>query len=114
VSSAGTIVQRFFSPGERAAYAALPEDQKPEAFYRCWTGKEAYLKALGKGLVHLARFDTSFAPGKPARLLCVDGDLDKASNWSLATLDPAPGYVAALAVEGQGWDLECWQYPWPA
>jgi 4'-phosphopantetheinyl transferase len=35
---------------EKAALRALPEELRAEEFLRIWTGKEAYLKALGLGL----------------------------------------------------------------
>jgi 4'-phosphopantetheinyl transferase len=44
-------------------------------------------------------------------LLSLDGDPSAAARWSLRELTPAPGYVAALAVEGKGWQLTCWHYP---
>lgn len=108
----GQIAARFFSSGENAVLDALPTDQKQEAFFNCWTRKEAYIKAIGDGLAQpLHQFDVSLAPGKPARLLSVKGDPEEASRWSLKALIPAPDYVAALAVEGHGWELQCWQWP---
>jgi 4'-phosphopantetheinyl transferase len=56
-------------------------------------------------------FDVSLAPGEPARLLRVDGDPQQACRWCLLALMPAAGYVAALAVEGHGWRLACWEWP---
>ena len=105
------IVERFFSPAERATFHSLPSDQKLHAFFNCWTRKEAYLKALGDGLSRsLDDFDVSLAPGEPARLLRVKGNPHEVSRWSLCELNPAKGYAAALAVEGHGWSLACWQW----
>ncbi len=44
------LARRFFHPAETALLEALAPDQLPLAFYRLWTLKEAYLKALGTGL----------------------------------------------------------------
>ena len=105
------IAERFFSPREIAALRALPADAQREAFFACWTRKEAYLKARGDGLaLDLDQFDVSLVPGEPAALLSTDGDPQEASHWSLQELNPGPGYAAALAVEGQDWQLKCWQW----
>ena len=52
----------------------------------------------------------SLVPSEPAALLSVKDDPQEANRWSLQELDPGPGYVAALAVEGHGWQLKCWQW----
>jgi 4'-phosphopantetheinyl transferase len=105
------IAARFFSVRERTSYRELPSGQRQEAFYLCWTRKEAYIKAKGEGLSRpLSQFDVSLIPEEPARLLWVGWDPDEASRWSLVTLIPSPGYVASLAVEGHAWDLCFWRY----
>ena len=105
------ITERFFSPREVAALRALPIDMQPEAFFRCWTRKEAYIKAKGTGLsIPLDTFDVSPAPMEPAVLLNVNGDPEETSRWSLQELSVDSGYAAALAVEGHDWQLKCWQW----
>lgn len=106
------IGARFFSMRENAALGVFPRSQKLEAFFNCWTRKEAYLKATGDGLARpLDQFDVSLSPGEPARLLHVEGDVQETARWSLQALAPACGYVATLAVEGHDWHLACWQWP---
>jgi len=96
----------FMSARELDQLSALPADQQLEAFYLCWTRKEAYIKARGIGLVQpLECLDVSMAPGEPPCLLRVEGDPGETHRWSLLSFTPAPGYVAALAVEGHGWDI---------
>ena len=105
------IAEHFFSAHERANLRALPAEMKHQAFFNCWTRKEAYIKAHGEGLsLPLDQFDVSLAPGEPAALLATRGDPQEALRWSLQTLAPGSGYVAALAVEGQGWQLTCWHW----
>ena len=112
VPNAENIALRFFSEREKAVFTALPPSQKQAAFFNCWTRKEAYMKAIGEGLaLPLDQFDVSLSPGEPARLLGIKGDRCAVTRWFLQELTPAPSYVAALAVEGHGWRLKCWQWP---
>ena len=106
------IAERFFSRGEIATLRALPLSLRKCAFFLCWTRKEAYIKARGEGLsIPLDQFDVSLIPGEPAALLSTRPDADEALRWSLQELTLASGYVAAVAVEGHGWSLSCWQWP---
>jgi 4'-phosphopantetheinyl transferase len=108
---ADAVSERFFSPRERAVLRDCPQAQKSEAFFRCWTRKEAFIKAIGQGLSHpLDRFDVSLAPGESARFLAIDEDTKIASRWLLRELNPAPGYLGALAIEGRDWHLTCLHY----
>jgi 4'-phosphopantetheinyl transferase len=93
------IAERYFSRAEAAMLRTLPLAVQRDAFFRCWTRKEAYVKARGEGLsLPLDQFDLSSASGEP-------------QGWSLQDLVPAPDYVAALAVAAQGCSLACWQWP---
>ena len=77
-----------------------------QAFYNCWTRKEAYIKAVGKGLAQpLDQFEVSLEPGEPARLLNLKGCPHERPRWSLKSFTPELGYVAALAVEGHRWQF---------
>jgi len=100
-----------FSPNEQAVLRSLPNDVKQEAFYNCWTRKEAYIKAKGKGMyIPLDQFDVSFLPGEPAALLQSRGESHEIRRWTLQELAPGNGYSGALAVEGYDWSLSCWQW----
>lgn len=104
------IADRFFSKSEADQLRRLPEEIRQAAFFSCWTKKEAYIKARGAGLsIGLDQFDVAFAPGEPPALLRANGD--EPSRWSLMALSPEPGFMSAIAVEGSGWRLECWQCP---
>jgi 4'-phosphopantetheinyl transferase len=106
------IAATVFSPLEKAALAALPEPAQLLAFYRGWTRKEAYVKARGMGLASsFDQFTVSLAQDEPARLVRVEGnDAEETARWSLRTLEPAAGYVGALAVKGHGWRLSQWHW----
>lgn len=97
------IAQRFFAPAEVAALRGLPEEARTHAFFTCWTRKEAFIKARGKGLsIPLDAFEVSLVPGAEAAVLVTHDDPAEAGRWSLHELHPGPGYVGALAVAGDG------------
>ncbi len=96
------IAERFFAPEEVAALRSLPSAAQRQAFFDCWTRKEAFVKARGEGLAFPPnRFTVSLAPGEPAALRSVAGDPAEAGRWHLQALTVRPGYAAALAFDGQ-------------
>jgi 4'-phosphopantetheinyl transferase len=105
------LAGRFFSANENAVYRTLPAVDRRMAFFRCWTRKEAFIKAVGEGLSHpLDRFDVTLAPDQPAAILTIDGEPVEASAWSLFHLEPTADYVGAVAVRGAVRQLSGWVY----
>lgn len=103
------IARRFFSPHEQEQLAAVTADDKFEAFFRCWTRKEAYIKAKGEGLwLPLDQFDVCVAAGADNVLLATRPDGSEAARWSLREVAAGPGYVAALCVAGPAFRLRDW------
>ena len=96
------IARRFFAPTEVAELDGLQGMDFVHAFFACWTRKEAYIKAVGLGLsLGLDTFAVSVAPNEPARLLSAEGGPVEVARWGLHSLEVAPGYAAALAIEGR-------------
>ena len=105
------VAERFFSPAEVRSLGSLPAHLRTQGFFNCWTRKEAYIKALGKGLSHpLDSFCVSLAPGEPARLISTDKDPLEAACWSIVDLKPYRGYAAALAIWGSAPEIQCWDW----
>lgn len=93
-----SIAARFFSTAEASELLSLTPEQRGLAFFRCWTRKEAYVKAVGDGLaIPLDRFQVTLLPGVPARFVQLAGDMGTAADWTLDHLELAPGYLGALA-----------------
>jgi len=104
------IAQRFFSANEMARLLSVPVSDREQAFFHCWTCKEAFIKATGMGLsLPLDQFDVTLSPGEPAALIETKWDKSELSRWSLREIDVGPGYAAAIAVEGHDWQLRYWQ-----
>jgi 4'-phosphopantetheinyl transferase len=105
-ADADPIVDMFGAPQEREAYGRLPGADRALAFHRWWTAKEAWLKAVGSGLLApLDSFTVSFSATQPLRLLEVKDKPDDAQRWMLQSLDLAPGFAASLVVEGQSVEI---------
>lgn len=103
------IARRFFSAAEQSQLAELDPEQRHEAFFRCWTRKEAYIKAIGEGLsLPLDQFDVSLKPDDHNALLATRPNQLEAKRWSLRDVAAGPGYVAALCVSGTDWKIIDW------
>jgi 4'-phosphopantetheinyl transferase len=93
-----TIVQRYFHPGEAADFARVPPANAEAAFFRCWSRKEAVVKALGLGMsLDLHRYRVACLPGARAEVLALEGEDAPRKTWSLLDLEPGPGHVGAVA-----------------
>src|SRR5271168_4108221 len=78
------LAQRYFSAAEFASMAALTGQDWLNAFYRCWTRKEAILKVEGVGLrIPLDSFDVSVLADEPAALLAARPEAKLTAAWHL-------------------------------
>ncbi len=103
------IARRFFSAHEQSQLAALPVDARVEGFFRCWTRKEAYIKATGDGLsLPLSQFDVSLVAEETNALRATRPDAAEAARWLLREVPGGHGYIAALCARGQEWKLSGW------
>ncbi|HZP93964.1 MAG TPA: 4'-phosphopantetheinyl transferase superfamily protein [Burkholderiales bacterium] len=100
------IARCFFAGEEIDQLNALPSHLYAKGFFSCWTKKEAYLKARGDGLaIPLNSFSVPLTidpADDPGTLYIASNEIVPGKRWSLYTLQPAPGYIGALAIEGSG------------
>ena len=105
------IAETVLSEPEKQALARFGGEDKRTTFLRFWTRKEAYIKADGRGVsLPLERIDVSAPEGQVAVLDEATGEWRTCTRWELRTLAAGPGYVAALAAEGQDWRLARWRW----
>ena len=101
------IAERFFTAKEVAALRRLPADLQRQAFFKCWTSKEAFLKAKGTGLS--GKLDEVEIDLSAAGLVRIDADVP---GWSLAELIFNSEYQAALVTQEKPKTIRC--YMWHA
>jgi len=98
--AADDIAARFFSPAEQEAYATFPPPERTHAFFRCWSRKEAVIKALGEGLsCPLSSFDVTLDKHQ-ARLIDFRRAGARIEQWTMFDIEAHPDYAAAAAVIG--------------
>jgi 4'-phosphopantetheinyl transferase len=102
LDDAEALVERFFHPAERRAFAGVAPAERLACFYAGWTRKEAYVKARGDGLsLPTTEFEVVLAPGQPARLVRFEREPAEVGRWSFAAFEPARGFLGAVTVEGE-------------
>jgi 4'-phosphopantetheinyl transferase len=106
------LAERYFSPAEFNRLRGVNEFDRAASFFRLWTRKEAFLKAVGTGLsTPLDAFETSMAPNEPAQVLRIDaahfsGVDTVIGGWKLHAFEPAVGYIGAIAAHTGGMEIE--------
>ena len=94
------IAEKYFSKNEYEQLLSLRKNDRNKAFYYCWTRKEAYIKAEGKGLsIPLDSFDVTISETKP-KLTRIENKNDL-SNWHLYNIPINEKYFAAVALFGK-------------
>jgi 4'-phosphopantetheinyl transferase len=99
------VARRFFTAREAAVLSMLPEALQGTAFYRCWTSKEAFLKAKGTGL--------SGGLDEVEIVMNAEGSikiLARIPGWSLLDLPQLTNYESALVVEGGAVPVKCYEW----
>jgi 4'-phosphopantetheinyl transferase len=105
------LAAQIFSKEENEQWQALPVEMKTEAFFTCWTSKEACLKANGEGISGaLHEVEVSLTPGEPAQLVRIAGDPHAAAQWCLHSLSPAWDYTSVVALNRPASRISCWKW----
>ena len=105
------MARHSFSLQEQHILRNFTGQEKRRTFFRGWTCKEAYAKALGKGFSQaFDQFSVSLLPSQPFALVQQNEDERELTRWSFLELDAGAGYAGALVVEGHDCQAKCWLY----
>lgn len=90
------LAKRMFAECERRLVVGAPEAERLDVFLNIWTLKEAYVKAIGKGLSQPL---DAFAFDLDALQISFTNRLaDDPANWHFERYRPGPEHLMALAV----------------
>lgn len=105
------MTKTVLSVAEQARFRAVPSVDQLSAFFSAWTQKEAYTKAIGRGLSFgLQTVEVAFDPGSLPRLLFIGGEEHATNGWSLRQFRPVKNHIGVVAVRGTELDFE--YYMW--
>ena len=103
------LIKRFFSKKEIEDFLSLDEKYQKAAFFNGWSRKEAYIKAIGKGLsIPLDSFDVSIKPEEPAKIFSINNQTNH--HWNLMDSDIDKNYKSAFAIEAEIGEVDIKQY----
>jgi 4'-phosphopantetheinyl transferase len=98
------LVKQCLSLKEQQALFRLDPTQQQTAFFQYWTGKEAYLKAIGHGLmIPLTQIEIPLHTQQPAKVL--SKFTSPMRDWYLQTILLDEEYRAAIVLEGEDWQI---------
>jgi len=80
------LVNKCFSIEEKDYWLTLPEEQKVTMFYRFWVRKEAFVKAVGRGIA-LGLDQCVINPKKQSRFIRVPSEYKAAIDWNIVDIE---------------------------
>ena len=106
------LARRFFAQPEIDAIVQHPGQKKrQQAFFRCWTRKEAFLKAIGAGLTFpLDKVCVTVDDRDDLGVEWIEDDNEVAADWSLRHIEPIEDFVGALARRDSAEDVQSWHW----
>ncbi len=104
------LVKKCFSEQEAQYWYALPEDQQTAMFYRFWVRKEAFVKAVGRGIA-LGLDQCVIDPGEQSSFLTIPAVYGLATDWKILDIKLAEEDVCAVVLK-EGVEFEFKQRQW--
>ena len=98
VDSMGALARSCLSDREQESFATCADGEKMRAFFRAWTRKEAFVKALGVGLkTSLKNFSVALDDRTGNALLDAQACCPDAQAWSIMSAHVPGAFEAAVA-----------------
>jgi 4'-phosphopantetheinyl transferase len=107
-SSVSEVARIVFSPSEESWLSQLPDDDRQLNYFRGWTRKEAFVKALGEGLSDRIR-QVEIVPADGVLLARIAG-IPAGDHWIVQDPDVGDSFVAAIAVASRNCRLRLWDW----
>ena len=105
------LASRFFSEMEIHALERVEGEKQNDVFFQFWTRKEAFLKAIGKGLSFpMERCDVSIADNRNFAPVIIPTDTEEHTNWFVLDLEPGKGYAAAVVADRPEMEISFWDF----
>ena len=99
VARRAALLARFFTPNERAAIDAAPDPER--LLLHAWAGKEALVKAIGRGIAYgLAHVELALDAHAVRGLDALEGAASGTGPWTVGSFELDAGYLGALAWHG--------------
>ncbi len=100
-----SMTSQYFSASETRAVMAYPEAGRLRAFFRCWTRKEAFMKATGEGMgIALDAFSVALDDDAETRI-------SMHGEWTVRGLSLVRECEAAVAAAGPASGILAWRDP---
>ena len=102
------IVERYFVKNEIDQIFVNPNKElQRQAFYNCWTRKEAFIKAVGKGLsIPLNNFEVEVNNSRPE--IKIYSDSPNKENWKLLPIEINKDYKGAFCTRNINIKIDYW------
>lgn len=110
--SLDNLAERCFSEREFQGWRQLPPERQLETFYRLWTKKEAFVKAVGRGIA-LGIEQCEIELGKGGGLLAIPAEYGPAAGWKVSELPVDAGTCAALVTANCGYVVRQLELEYP-
>lgn len=105
------IAKKYFSDTEFKEFSILKDSEKIIGFYNCWTRKEAFVKAIGYGLIFPSKkFDVTLSPNSSPKISRIESDKFKIDDYTIHDIYPNENYIATVCYNITKTKISTWNF----